>query len=166
MKFSNTVKSALPVAILGFLALGLASTPAAAATASTTFNVNATVSATCTISPKSLEFGTYDGTQVQKTTTLSVTCTNTTGYNVGFNAGNNSTDVTTRKMASGSSLLSYSLFSDANYKTNWGNTVKTDTVSGTGDGSAHDLTVYGQIPAGQYVTPGSYTDTITATITY
>jgi len=27
-------------------------------------------------------------------------------------------------------------------------------------------TVYGQVAAGQYVAPGSYTDTITATVTY
>jgi len=28
------------------------------------------------------------------------------------------------------------------------------------------LTVYGQIPGGQFVTPGAYVDTITATVTY
>jgi spore coat protein U-like protein len=39
-------------------------------------------------------------------------------------------------------------------------------VSGTGNGNAQTLTVYGQLPAGQYVTPGAYADTITATITY
>jgi spore coat protein U-like protein len=50
--------------------------------------------------------------------------------------------------------------------TNWGNTVGTDTVAGTGNGAAQALTVYGQIAAGLYVTPGSYTDTITATVTY
>jgi spore coat protein U-like protein len=40
-------------------------------------------------------------------------------------------------------------------------------VAGTGTGVVHSLTVYGQIPAGQSVTTtGSYTDTITATVTY
>jgi spore coat protein U-like protein len=39
-------------------------------------------------------------------------------------------------------------------------------VTGTGNGAIQALTVYGQTPAGQYVSPGSYTDTITATITY
>jgi spore coat protein U-like protein len=44
--------------------------------------------------------------------------------------------------------------------------VSTDTVAGTGNGAAQAITVYGQAAAGQYVAPGSYADTITATITY
>lgn len=48
---------------------------------------------------------------------------------------------------------------------NWGNTAGT-MVGGTGNGSAQTLTVYGEVPAGQAVTPGAYVDTITATITY
>ncbi|MBN6743443.1 spore coat protein U domain-containing protein, partial [Acidithiobacillus sp. MC6.1] len=75
--------------------------------------------------------------------------------------------VSTRAMTGPSSAtLSYGLFQDAAYTTNWGNTVGTDTKTGTGNGSAQALTVYGQIPAGQYPAPGTYTDTITATITY
>jgi spore coat protein U-like protein len=63
-------------------------------------------------------------------------------------------------------LLHYSLFSNAGRTTNWGNTVGTDTLAGTGSGAAQLLTVYGQIPAAQFPRPGSYADTITATITY
>jgi spore coat protein U-like protein len=63
-------------------------------------------------------------------------------------------------------LLSYSLFSNSVHTTNWGNTVGTDTVAGTGTGSVQSLTVYGQVPAGQFTKPGSYADTITATVTY
>jgi spore coat protein U-like protein len=65
-----------------------------------------------------------------------------------------------------SSLLHYKLFSDSGHTINWGNTVGTDTVSKTGSGAAQTLTVYGQVPAGQYVTSGSYSDTITVTLTY
>jgi spore coat protein U-like protein len=63
-------------------------------------------------------------------------------------------------------LLGYKLFSNSGRATNWGNTVGTDTVTGTGTGNSQSLTVYGQVHAGQYFKPGSYTDTITATITY
>jgi spore coat protein U-like protein len=66
----------------------------------------------------------------------------------------------------GSSLLNYKLFNNSGYTSNWGNTVGTDTLAGTGTGAAQPLTVYGQIPAGQFVRPGSYADTITATLTY
>ena len=62
--------------------------------------------------------------------------------------------------------MGYRLFSNSGRTTNWGNTVGTDTVAGTGSGAVQSLTVYGQIPAGQYLRPGNYADTITATITY
>jgi spore coat protein U-like protein len=62
-------------------------------------------------------------------------------------------------------LLHYSLFSNAGYSTNWGNTTGS-WVTGTGTGAAQTLTVYGQIPASQHTISGTYTDTITATVTY
>jgi spore coat protein U-like protein len=75
--------------------------------------------------------------------------------------------VTARSMTGpASALLSYQLFRDSGHSLNWGVTIGTDTVSVTGNGSAQVQTVYGQIPAGQFVAPGSYSDTITATVTY
>ncbi|MDR6502022.1 spore coat protein U-like protein [Burkholderia ambifaria] len=129
--------------------------------------VTATVDATCQITATPLAFGAYAGTQTDATSTLSVTCSNTTPYNVGLDAGlATGATVTSRAMTiTGASLL-YSLFQDAGRTTNWGNTVGTDTVAGTGTGSAQTLTVYGRVAAGQFVTPGAYTDTITATVTY
>ena len=97
-----------------------------------------------------------------------VTCTNGTTYNVGLNAGTvTGATVTTRAMTGpASATLSYALYQDSGHATNWRNTVGTDTKSGIGNGSAQTLTVYGQLAASQYPTPGAYTDTITATITY
>jgi spore coat protein U-like protein len=66
----------------------------------------------------------------------------------------------------GAALLNYSLFSNSGMTTNWGNTVGTDTVPGAGTGTVQAITVYGQVAAGQYLAPGAYTDTITATVTY
>ena len=154
--------------LLGSLILLCAINQAHASTATTTFGVSATVQSTCLISATSLAFGTYTGVAVNSTSTVSVTCTNTTTYNVGLNAGLASgATVTTRKMTGpSSSLLAYSLYSDSARSVNWGQTVGTDTVSGTGNGSAQSLTVYGLLPGAQYVNPGSYTDTITATVTY
>ncbi|WP_244110156.1 Csu type fimbrial protein [Burkholderia ambifaria] len=114
-----------------------------------------------------LSYTTFDISSTDATSTLSVTCSNTTPYNVGLDAGlATGATVTSRAMTiTGASLL-YSLFQDAGRTTNWGNTVGTDTVAGTGTGSAQTLTVYGRVEAGQFVTPGAYTDTITATVTY
>ena len=63
-------------------------------------------------------------------------------------------------------VLTYGLYQDAAYVTNWGITVATDTKTGTGNGALQGVIVYGRIPAGQYVAPGAYTDTITATVTF
>jgi spore coat protein U-like protein len=142
---------------------------ASAATATTTFLVTATVQATCSILANPLVFGIYTRTELRMTTTISVTCTNTTPYNVGLNAGSAAgATVTTRQMTGSTNggLLSYSLFSNSTYSVNWGTTVGTDTVSGTGNGEAQTLTVYGDLLAGQNVAPDTYADTITATITY
>jgi spore coat protein U-like protein len=61
----------------------------------------------------------------------------------------------------GSALLGYALYSDTGRTVNFAT-----TASITGSGAAQPITIYGQIPAGEYVAPGSYTDTITATVTY
>jgi len=39
-------------------------------------------------------------------------------------------------------------------------------VPGTGTGGVQTLTVYGQLPANQNGPPGSYSDTITVTLTF
>ncbi|MCL4525890.1 MAG: spore coat U domain-containing protein [Gammaproteobacteria bacterium] len=156
------------LSVLSTLMLGLLSDQPQASTATATFTVSATVAATCTISATNLAFGTYNGALTNANSTVTVTCTNTTPYNVGLNAGTaTAATVSTRAMTGPSSAtLSYGLFQNASYTTNWGDTIGTDTETGTGNGSAQALTVYGQIPAGQYPAPGAYTDTITATITY
>jgi len=89
-------------------------------------------------------------------------------YNVGLSAGlATGATVTNRSMTGpASALLGYKLFSDSGRTINWGNTVGINTVAGVGNGASQSLTVYGQIPAGQFVRPGSYADTITATVTY
>jgi spore coat protein U-like protein len=58
------------------------------------------------------------------------------------------------------------MYSDAARTVNWGNTPATDTVSGTGNGSAQSLTVYGRVPTQATPAPASYSDTVTVTINY
>jgi spore coat protein U-like protein len=136
-------------------------------TVTTTFLVTATVLKDCGVSATALQFGNYTGAVNNSTSTVTVTCTNTTTYNIGLSAGlATGATVTTRKMQDGTALLAYALYSNSGRTTNWGNTAATGWMAGTGNGAAQPLTVYGQIAAAQYPTPGSYTDTITATITY
>ena len=145
----------------------LAPTAVHAATATTTFQVTATVAATCLLSATNLAFGTYAGTQTDMTSTITATCTNTTPYTVGLSVGAGGTSVSARAMTGpGAAVLNYAMFRDSSRTLNWGNTPPTDTLGGTGNGSAQALTVYGRVAAGQFVAPGAYTDTITATITF
>lgn len=141
---------------------------AAPATATTTFAVTADIGVNCIISATDLVFGDYTGVVSNSTSTVSVTCTNTAIYTVGLSAGSGvGATVTTRAMTGPSAAqLHYSMYSDSAMTKNWGNTVGTDTVSGVGTGSAQALTVYGQIPAGQFPNAGGYADMITATVTF
>jgi spore coat protein U-like protein len=138
------------------------------ASATTSFAITATVQPSCTVSATSLAFGAYAGALLSSTSTISATCTNTTPYNIGLNAGTATGATVTNRSMTGpaASLLHYKLFSDSGHTTNWGNTVGTNTVPKTGSGAVQTLTIYGQVPAGQYVTPGGYADTITVTLTY
>ncbi len=69
--------------------------------------------------------------------------------------------VTNRSMVNGAVLLNYGLFTDSGHTTNFAT-----LASANGTGAAVVTTVYGQVPAGQYVAPNTYTDTITATVSY
>ena len=168
MKPAHALKSALPGAMLAILAFSLTSAPAVAATATTTFAVTATVQATCAVTATALGFGTYVPTAASAAaSTVSVTCTNATPYNIGLDAGTFSgATVTNRSMTGpGSASLNYALTSDSAHTINWGNSAGS-WVAGTGNGSAQPVTIYGQVAAGQYVGPGAYSDTITATVNY
>jgi spore coat protein U-like protein len=141
-----------------------------AASTTSTFAVQVAITATCTInSASTLNFGTQGvlATNVDQTSTIQVTCTNTTPYNIGLDAGTGTgATVATRKLTSGGATVNYTLYSDTGRTTVWGNTVSTDTVAGTGNGSAQSFTVYGRIPAQTTPAPGNYADTITVTVTY
>jgi spore coat protein U-like protein len=141
-------------------------------TATATFNVTLTLQANCSISANPLSFGTNGvlSTAVNQQTTLSVTCTNTTPYNVGLDAGTvTGSSVTSRLMAGTASgntgtTVGFQLYQDAGRTTIWGNTQGTNTVAGTGTGSAQSLTVYGQVPAQATPKPDTYQTTVTATV--
>lgn len=162
-------KLMLPLAVLLFI---LYQQAAEAATKTTTFQVTATVNEVCNVSATDLAFGVYDpaSAATDNTSTITVTCTKGTNYSIGLDAGTAAgATVTTRQMedAVSSDLINYSLYSDASRTVNWGNTANTDTVDvASATGAAENHTVYGRIPAGQFVSAGSYSDTITVTLTY
>jgi spore coat protein U-like protein len=145
-------------------------TASKAATATSTFTVQMTVTSSCVInSTTTLNFGSQGVLtgNVDNTSTLQVQCTNTTPYNIGLDAGlGTGATVAVRKMTNGSNTINYSLYSDSGRTTVWGNTVGTNTVAGTGSGASQTYTVYGRVPAQTTPAAATYTDTVTVTVTY
>ncbi|MBR8044531.1 spore coat U domain-containing protein [Burkholderia multivorans] len=141
-------------------------------TATATFTVTLTLQPNCTIAANPLNFGTNGvlATAINQQTTLNVTCTNTTPYNVGLDAGTvTGSSVASRLMAGTSTgntttTVAFQLYQDAGRTTIWGNTQGTNTVAGTGTGAAQALTVYGQVPAQATPKPDTYQTTVTATV--
>jgi spore coat protein U-like protein len=143
---------------------------AEALTSQTTFQVTANVVAACSVSASTLGFGAYDpaaGSPNDSGTALQVTCTTGAAYTIGLNAGTGTgATVAARKMTLSSNTLDYSLYQDSGRTTVWGNTPGTDTVASTGNGAQQSFGVYGRISAAQNVPAGSYSDTITVTVTF
>ena len=137
--------------------------------ARTSFSDTASVRPGCAISAGDLQFFTYTGAQRDARSEITVTCTNTTRWNVGLNPGTYpGATVTTRRMTgpNRNSPLSYDLYRNSRRTQNWGETIGRDTESGTGTGNSQTLDVYGRVPALQNPAAGGYEDTITATVTF
>jgi spore coat protein U-like protein len=171
MKSFNIKTLTLSTAVAAALFAAVAPQQAdATTTVTTTIAVSASVLSSCGVTALPLAFGTYSPTQSTNTTaqtTVVVTCTNGTPYNVGLNAGiGTGATVASHKLTSGSNLLNYTLYQDSGYSTVWGNTIGTNTVSGTGSGLTQTINVYGSITALQAVPAGSYADTVTVSLTY
>jgi spore coat protein U-like protein len=159
-------KYAKLIIVLGqVLLLFISSRALASSKASATFQVIDVAPSSCNITVTNLFFGNYTGTQLDETSTITVTCTKGKAYSVGLNAGLGSgATLASRIMSSGSDALTYGLYQDSNRTLNWGNTVGNDTVSGTGSGSTQNIPVYGRIPANQIAPAGTYSDTVTVTV--
>lgn len=141
-----------------------------AATKTATFQVRLVLQNDCIISATDLDFGTHGvlDTNIDQTSTISVTCTNTAGYNVGLNAGSatGSTIANRLVISPANDTVGYQMYRDSNRTLVWGDTVGTDTVSGTGTGAAQSLTVYGRVPPQATPAAATYTSNVIATITF
>jgi len=143
----------------------------AVTTTTTTFTAQISIVASCTInSAGTLNFSSNQGVliaNVDQTSTISVQCTSGTGYNIGLDAGiGTGATVAVRKMTFSGSTINYSLYTDAGHTTVWGNTISTDTVAATGNGAPQSYTVFGRVPPQTTPAIGTYTDTVTVTVTY
>jgi spore coat protein U-like protein len=135
----------------------------------TGFAVLANVVAACSISAMNISFGSvgFLTSNVDSTSTVTAQCNTSVPYTVSLSGGNaGATDPTQRKMAKAAETVTYGLYRDSARLQPWGSTIGTNTVAGTGTGAAQNITVYGRVPAQTTGSPGNYSDTIVATVTY
>jgi spore coat protein U-like protein len=126
----------------------------------------------CGVSASAIDFGRRGtlGTDTNSNGTVTVNCSNNTPYALSLDRGRGAgATVLNRIMTQvgGTNTIKYNLYSDPGYSAVWGDGTGGATVSGTGTGGAFSHTVYGRMPAQSPTPPpGTYSDTITVTITY
>lgn len=169
------IASSFCVRACGVATIVLASmTSVQAGSSSGSLQVTATVLSACVVTGGTLPFGSLDPVTtsgaVNASTTLSVQCSNSTAYTVALDAGLNAggtANFSSRRLSNGSGTIDYQLYRDSARSIVWGDgTASSSTVTGTGNGSAQSLTVYGRIPALGTAAPGAYTDTVTILVTF
>lgn len=135
----------------------------------------------CSVSATAVAFGVYNpfsAAPANSNGTVTASCTllsgptTTVSLQVSLGTGG-SGSFSPRRMTSGGQSLAYNLFWSTAYAQVWGDGtggsfygVATLTVSALNPTQQATGTMYGQIPAGQDVGPGSYADTIVITLTY
>jgi spore coat protein U-like protein len=148
---------------------GTAACPTGNKSASTSTNATATVLATCTVSATNLAFGSASVLSANRDATSQITpvCNNGLPYTVGLNGGvSGAANPTLRKMSKSSEFISYGLYRDAARSLAWGDTIGSNTASGTGTGTTQTLTVFGRVPPQTTGSPGVYSDTIVVNVVY
>jgi spore coat protein U-like protein len=156
------------------------SAQALAGTANSSFVVSATVQAICQMSATAINFGTYipgNGTTLKANSTISIQCTSgTNAPTLALNAGASGGTMANRLMLGpGSAKLQYNLYTSASYGTVFGDGTGGSSTVPVTVGTASfttpvQITVYGEFldsAANRLAAAaGSYTDTVTATLTY
>nr|WP_238535649.1 MULTISPECIES: spore coat U domain-containing protein [Paraburkholderia] len=153
-----------------FLLLGPTCASLTTSAGSFGFTVNATVVNNCLISATNIAFTSTGvlSSALNATGAITARCTNGDAYRIALSSGS-SGNVAARQMqrSGGGGTVNYQLYTDSGHTSAWGDgTAGTTMATGTGSGNALSINVYGRVPAQSTPMPGSYSDTITATITF
>ncbi|MGH8378783.1 MAG: Csu type fimbrial protein [Gammaproteobacteria bacterium] len=129
------------------------------------------LAATCTVTSTSVNFGNYNPLAAaprNRTGRITVTCNGNGTLTVALSTGQ-SGSYDPRYMISGTTAdhLDYNLYTSPARTIIFGDgTGGTQTVSKKFNNRSVRINVYGQIPAMENIAPGSYTDSIVATVTF
>jgi spore coat protein U-like protein len=160
----NTMKSLIALATFA-----IAAPMFAAAQATSSITVTASVSAVCSISTiTNLDFGAYDPVVANAATpknetapaVVSVSCTKSTpNVYVDFASSAGT-------MTSGTNTLTFNLYTTGGHGTLFGSGNTFAPLSFAAGKAAQLVSIYGQIPQNQDVPAGSYSGTVTARVNY
>jgi spore coat protein U-like protein len=162
--YTSTVSASIT-----YVQQGTTNCPVGTLTNTSTATATATVSSNCTIAATAISFGNQGILSSNKDAqgTLNVQCTNALPYAVSLDGGlSGATNPAQRKMTFSGANIVYGLYRDAARSLPWGSSAGVDTVSGTGTGLTQSINVFGRVAPQTTPSPGTYTDTIVATITY
>jgi spore coat protein U-like protein len=128
-----------------------------------------------TVTASDIAFNTYSAAALSPTDangTVQIKCPLGIGllpsFTVALSAGT-SGGFSPRDMAMGTDRLGYNIYTTSGYSTVWGDGTGgsvTQSYSAIISLGTISFTAFGQIPTGQYVATGMYTDSITVTVTY
>jgi spore coat protein U-like protein len=125
----------------------------------------------CTVSTTSVNFGGYNVFTVSATDstgTITIDCNGSAHDIVVTLSKGASSSYNPRTMLKGSEALSYNLYRDAARTSIWGDgTGGTSTYTNPNPPNGpFNVTIYGSVPAGQDVSAGVYSDTVSAVINF
>ena len=153
----------------GYLPVGVTcATANLSQTASTAFNLFASVEPRCSLSGTDMNFGLLMSLSTPATATaqLNVRCTKSVSYQISMNGGESNATDPTQRWLGGTSGISYGLYQDSNHSTPWGSDVG-QMKKGVATGLAEVHTVYGRTnPSNRLLAAGDYTDKVIVTLTY
>ncbi len=153
------------------MAAGLVGSPSAeAATTNGSFDVTATVSGSCSINPQSLAFPGYTTNQasaVNGATTIEVVCPGASGsYTLPVELKLSTASGSYAMSGPGGALLTYGLFFDSARTVPFSLVAADPGAAYTVDAASYVVNIYGRIDPNQPAPTGSYSQVVTATLTY
>lgn len=122
-----------------------------------------------TVIANDLDFGQVPppGTAITATSNIAVNCPVQTPWSIGLNNGLHYSAGWRRMADATGRYITYQIYRDPSHSQIWGDTLGTRYNHTTpANGNTVNVTTYGLVPAQLNAAPGSYSDTITVTLTY
>jgi spore coat protein U-like protein len=126
----------------------------------------------CRVNVSDLSFGSYTSnstTPVHGQTSIQLLCAPGTSAEISLDAGTSPGRNTSRRnmqQDSGNDKMDYDLFQDAGRTIHWGDRSGNDTKEVVTADAPLTIPIYGEIPGGQRVRDGTYSDVITISVSY